>query len=87
MFHDLDSVVSRSSAEAYPQSSLRVEEEVSLGPSTGPEHWNNVSVVVASTHPKVPVLLLSPPSAIGCDVDALSRSEGVPYSLVGSHLS
>ncbi len=39
-----------------------MEEEVSLGPSTGPEHWKSVSVVMASTHPKVPVLLLSPPS-------------------------
>jgi hypothetical protein len=49
-------------ADAYPQSSLRVEEEVSRGPSTGPEHWKRVSLLVASIHPNVPNLSLRPPS-------------------------
>ena len=61
-FHIFARVAIRSRADAYPQSTLHVEEDVSRGLSTGPEHWNRVSVFVAMTQPKVPSLLLSPPS-------------------------
>lgn len=38
VFHVFARFVSSSKADAYPQSSLLVEDDVSRGPSTGPEH-------------------------------------------------
>jgi hypothetical protein len=58
----LASVEISRSADAYPQSSLRVEDAVSLEPSTGPEHVKRVSVIVEMVHPKVPILSQRPSS-------------------------
>ncbi len=48
---------------------------------TGPEHWSRVSVLVARTHPKVPSLLVRPPSDamfIRClDWNAFHRASSV----------
>ena len=45
-----------------PASSLRVEDAVSKGPSTGPPPWNKSDVFVERTHPKVPSVPERPPS-------------------------
>jgi hypothetical protein len=58
----LASVEINRSADAYPQSSLRVEDAVSLEPSTGPKHVKRVSVFVEMVHPNVPNLSRRPPS-------------------------
>jgi hypothetical protein len=81
-FHSWASTVYiRNKAEAHPQSSLCVDEEVSLDPSTGTEDWSRVSVLVARTHPKVPSLLLRPPSDamfMRCrDLNAFRRASSV----------
>ena len=53
----------KSKADAYPQSSLLVDDDtVSKGPSTGPPYSNNVVLFVVMTHPKVPCCPSRPPS-------------------------
>jgi len=56
----------KSSAEAHPPSSLRVEELVSNGPSTGPEHVNRTYLPVLSVQPWVAEVSLRPPSDARC---------------------
>ena len=51
LHHDFARVVRGRSAEAYPQSSLPVDDDVSLAPSTGPEHGKRVLVLLAMVQP------------------------------------
>ena len=58
----VDRDTSRSSADAQPPSSLRVEEFVTTGPSTGPEHLNRTCLPVLRIQPCVAPSSESPPS-------------------------